>query len=67
MEEDSRITKDKSFIIELKDIAMSIIFLLFLEIRSKSSAFGIRGSSREERVFFSLSYGWMVEFRPRSN
>jgi hypothetical protein len=34
--------------------------------KSKSSAFGIRGSLGEERgSFLFLSYGWVVELQPR--
>ena len=39
-----------------------------MKIESKSGAFGIIGSLGEEREFFlSLSYGPVVELRPRSN
>ena len=38
MEEGSRRTKDRRFIVELKDRAMNRIFLLYVKIESKSSA-----------------------------
>ena len=41
MEEVFRITKDRRFIVELRDRAMNIILLLYVKIESKSSAFGI--------------------------
>ena len=44
---------------------MNRIILLYVRIESKSSAFGIRRSSGEERRSFCLSYGWVVELRPR--
>ena len=46
---------------------MNRILLLYVKIKSKSSAFGIRGSSGEERkrIFLSLSYGRVVELKPR--
>ena len=62
MEEGSRRTKDRRFIIELRDRAMNRIFLLYVKVESKSSAFGIRGSSGEESgSFFCLSpmVGWL--------
>ena len=66
MEEGSRRTKDRRFIVELKNRAMNRIPLLYVKIESKSSAFGIRGSLGEERgSFLSLSYGRVVELRPR--
>ena len=50
---------------ELEDRAMNRILLLYVKIESKSSAFGIRGSSGEERGAFwivsSFSYGRVVE------
>ena len=68
MEEGSRKTKDRRFIVELIDRAMNRIFWLYEKIESKSSAFGVRGISGEEGVsFMSLSYGWVVKLRPRSN
>ena len=66
----SRRTKDRRLIVELKDRAMNNNLLLYVKIKSKSSAFGIRGNSgRIENIFFffSLSYGQVVELRPRSN
>ena len=66
MEEGSRRTKDERFILELRDRAMNRILLLYVKIKSKSNAFGIRGSSGEERAYFwSFSYGQVVELRPR--
>ena len=66
MEEGSRRTKDIKFIIELRKRAPNRILLLYVKIQSKSSAFGIRESSGEERAtFLSLSYGGVVELRPR--
>ena len=66
MEECFRKTKDRLFIVELKDRAMNIIFLLYVKIESKSNVFGIRESLGEERGYFlSLSYGQVVELRPR--
>ena len=38
MEEGSRRTKDRKFIVELEDTAMNRIFLLYINIESKSSA-----------------------------
>ena len=38
MEESSKRTKDRRFIVELKDRAMNKIFLLYVKIESKSSA-----------------------------
>jgi hypothetical protein len=38
MEEGSRRTKDRRFIVELKDRAMNKILLLYVKIESKSSA-----------------------------
>ena len=38
MEEGYRKTKDRIFIVELKDRAMNRIFLLYVKIKSKSSA-----------------------------
>ena len=52
MKEGSRRTKDRRFIVELEDRAMNRILLLYVKIESKSSAFGIRGSSGEERGTF---------------
>ena len=51
MEEGPRRTKDRRFRIELRDRPMNIILLLYVKIKSKSSAFGIRGSSGEQRGF----------------
>ena len=66
MEQGSRRTKDRRFIVELKDRAMNRILLLYVKIENKSSAFGIRGSLGKERGFFlPLSYGWVIELRPR--
>jgi hypothetical protein len=62
MEEGSRITKDRGFIYSrIKDRSMNTILLLYLDIRSKSSAFGIRGSSGRREDFVSLSPkgGWL--------
>ena len=61
MEEGSRRTKDRRFIVELKNRAMNRIPLLYVKIESKSSAFGIRGSLGEEGGFFCLSpmIGWL--------
>ena len=45
-----------------KDRAMNEMLLLYVKVGSKSSAFGIRGSSGEERgSFFCLSpmVGWL--------
>ena len=62
IEEGSRITKDRRFIIELRDKAMNRILLLYMQIKNKNSVVGIRRSSgRGERIFFiSLlwSGGW---------
>ena len=55
MEEGSRKTKDRRFIVDLKDRAMNRILLAYVKIGSETSAFGIRGSSGEERGFFCLS------------
>ena len=68
MEEGSRKTKDKRFIVELIYRSINRILKLYVKIECKSSAFGVRGSSGEERrSFLSLSYGQVVELRPRSN
>jgi hypothetical protein len=58
-----RRTKNRRLIIELPDIAMNRMLLLYVKIESKSSAFGIRGNSGEEGLFVvsSLSYGRVVE------
>ena len=58
MKEGSRRTKNRRFIIELKYIAMNIIISLYLEIISKISAFGIRGSLGEKEDFF-VSLLWL--------
>ena len=64
MEEGSRITKDRRFIVDLRD--MNKTPLLYVKIECESNAFGIRGSSGKERGFFlSLSYGRVVEIRPK--
>ena len=65
MEEGSRTTKDRRFIVDLRDRAMNRIFLLYVKIKSKNNAFGIRRSSGEEEGSFSLSYGRVVELKPR--
>ena len=66
MEEGSRRTKDRRFLIKLKNRAMNRTLLLCVKIESKRSAFGIRGSSGSERISsLSLSYGRVVELRPR--
>ena len=45
---------------------MNITLLFFVKIESKVVSFGIRGSSGEERgSLWSLSYGRVVELRPR--
>ena len=62
MEEGSRRTKDRRFIVELRDRAMNRILLLYVKIESKSSAFGIKESSGEERGSFcclSPMVGWL--------
>ena len=61
MEEGSRRTKDRRFIVELKDRAMNRIILPYVKIESKSNAFGINESSGEERQTFCLSpmVGWL--------
>ena len=61
MEEGSRITKDRRFILELKDRAMNIILLLYVKVESKSSAFGIKESLGKDEAFFCLSpmVGWL--------
>ena len=61
MEEDSRITKYRRLMVELKDRAMNIVLLLYMKIDSKSSAFGMKGSSEEETLSFCLSpmVGWL--------
>ena len=67
MEEGSRRTKDRRFIVELRDRTMNRIFLLYVKIESISSAFGIRGSSGKERGYFCLSpiVGWLSLIKPR--
>ena len=52
MEEYSRRTKNRRFIVELKDRAMNIILLLYVKIENRSSAFVIKESSGEERGSF---------------
>ena len=55
MEEGSKGTKNRRFIVELTlELYMNIRLLLYLEIESKNSVFGIRGSSGKDRGF-SLS------------
>ena len=60
MKEDSRKTKDRRIIVELKDRAMNKILLLYVKKENKSIAFDIR-SSGEERGSFCLSpmVGWL--------
>ena len=66
MEEGSRSTKDRRFIIELRDRVVNRTLLLYVEKESESSAFDIRGSSGEERGASSPpSYGRVVELKPR--
>ena len=65
LEECFRRTKDRRFIVKLKDRAMNRILLLHVKIESKSSAFGIKESLREERIFLSLSYGRVVKLKPK--
>ena len=46
---------------------MNKIFLLYVKIESKSSAFGIKKNSGEERGYFlSPSYGQVDELRPKT-
>ena len=52
LEEGSRRTKKIEDSVELPYRAMIRIILLFVKIESKSSAFGTRGSSGEERGAF---------------
>ena len=61
MEEGSRRTKDRRFIVDLRDRAMNRILLLYVKIESKNNSFGIIRSSGEEGVSFSLSpmVGWL--------
>ena len=66
MEEGSRRTKDRIFIVELRDRAMNRIPLLHMKIESKTCAFGIKESLGEERGYcLSLSYGRVVELSPK--
>ena len=66
MDEGYRKTKDKRFIVELENRAMIGMLSLYVKIESKSSSFDTKESSREERIFFlSLSYGRVVELKPR--
>ena len=60
MEESFRRTKDRRFIVALKDKAMNIILQLYVKIERKSSTFGIVESSGEERGSLCLSpmVGW---------
>ena len=52
--------------VELRDRAMNRVLLLYVKIKNKSNAFGIRGSLGEEGgSFLFLSYGWVVELKPR--
>jgi hypothetical protein len=61
LEEGFKETKDRIFIVELKDRALNRILLLYMKIESKSDTFGIRGSSEEERgsFYFSPMVGWL--------
>ena len=61
MNEGSRRTKDRRFIVELRERAMNETLLLYVKIECKSSAFGIRGSLGEERGSFCLPpmVGWL--------
>ena len=61
MEKCYRRTKDRRFIVELRDKAMNRTLLLYVKIECQSSAFGIRRSSGEERGSFCLSpmVGWL--------
>ena len=53
MEEGSRRTKDRIFIVELRDRAMNRIPLLHMKIESKTCAFGIkRKLGGGERILF---------------
>ena len=55
MEEGSKRIKDRRFIVDLRDRAMNIIYLLYVKIESKSSDLiqkNARGS--KEDIFFSL-------------
>ena len=61
LEEGSKEIKDKIFIVELKDRALNRILLLYMKIKSKSSTFGIRESSGEEKesFYFSPMIKWL--------
>ena len=66
MEEDSRRTKDRRFIVELRDRAINKILLLYVKTKTKSSALGMKESSGEERgSFLSLYHGRVVELIPK--
>ena len=53
--------KNRRFIVELLDRDVNTILLLYVKIKSKSSDFGIRGSSGEERgAFWWLALSPMV-------
>jgi hypothetical protein len=68
LEEGSRRTKDRIFIVELIDRAMNRTFLLCVKIESKSSAFGQKWNlGGRERIFFVCylsPIGRVVELRP---
>ena len=54
-------------IVELRNRAMNIIILLYVKIESKSSTFGVKEISGEEREFFlSVSYSRVVELWPNT-
>ena len=64
MEESFRRTKDRRIIVELQVRVMNRILLLYVKVKGKSSAFGIKKSSGKERGFLCLSpmVGWWSFF-----
>ena len=66
MKKYSKKTKDRRFIVELRDRVVNKILLPYVKTKTKSSAFSIKKSSGgREDLFLSLSYGWVVELIPK--
>ena len=60
MEEGSRRTKDRRFIVGLRDRVANRILLLYVNIESKSSTFGMKGNlgGRRKDLFVVISILW---------
>ena len=63
MEEGSRRTKDRRFIVGLRDRVVNRILLLYVNIESKSSTFGMKENLGEEKGSFCCylypMVGWL--------